>query len=150
MNKVEFLTALREKLQEELNDTQIHEHMHYYDSYITQEQQGGKDEMTIIAELGDPVLLARSIIDAGTTQYYDESTDATAIDEGTSHQGDQANHGFYTKKLPHWGCFGIVLVVIVIIIMISLVGVVLGALLRVVLPLIVILLIISLFRSGKK
>lgn len=150
MNKVEFLNALREKLQEELNDVQIQEHIKYYDSYITQEQKEGKDEMTIIAQLGDPILLARSIIDAGSAQYYDESRDTSALDQETK-QESQGSGMFYGKQISPWGCFGIAIAAIVIMgIIFSLVGVVLGVLIRIAFPLILILLIISLFRSRKK
>ena len=64
MTKQEFLEGLRERLLEEGADVLVPENLNYYDSYIEEEKQKGRTEEDVLAELGNPVLIARSILEA--------------------------------------------------------------------------------------
>jgi len=159
MNKIEFLSALREKLQEELSQAQIQGHIRYYDNYISQEIQSGKNEEEVIAALGDPTLLARTILetpgngnsDYGT--YY--NSEETGTPTKTQFYDDEENSGqsdpyMQLKTVSPWGCFGIAIVgILILIVILSFVGVVLNAVLPVLFPVVLILLIISIIRSRK-
>lgn len=159
MNKIEFLSALREKLQEELSETRIQEHVRYYDNYISQEMQSGKNEEEVIAALGDPTLLARTILetpghgnsDYGT--YY--NSEETGAPTKTKFYDDEESSGqsspyMQLKTVSPWGCFGIAIgVILILIVILSFVGVVLNAVLPILFPVVLILLIISIVRSRK-
>ena len=104
MNKTEFLEILGGKLSEELPRALVISNLQYYESYINGAVRGGKKEQTVMDELGDPGLIARSIIDAQVgadyngAQYaedavYTETVSETAED-GTygSQRAEQANN----------------------------------------------------------
>ena len=64
MNKEEFLHQLTVALNLNVSDRRIHEQLAYYDHYITEEVKKGRSEEEVVAELGSPRLLAKTIIDA--------------------------------------------------------------------------------------
>lgn len=62
MSKEEFLAELREALVEEVPVETINENIKYYDEYIS--SKGGKEEQEKeISNIGDPRLIARTIIE---------------------------------------------------------------------------------------
>ena len=64
MNKRQFLKELEEELGYELPSTLVRSNLDYYSSYIDGERQKGRGEDEILSDLGDPRLIARTIIDA--------------------------------------------------------------------------------------
>ena len=64
MNKEEFVTKLQQALSGGMASGQVAEHVRYYREYIDSEILKGRTEEEVLAQLGDPRLLARSIKDA--------------------------------------------------------------------------------------
>lgn len=64
MKKSEFLRQLRELLSFELPKQMVDKNVSYYRDYIEEEVKKGKSETDVIGEIGDPQLIARTIIDA--------------------------------------------------------------------------------------
>ena len=64
MNKRDFLEKLKEVLSYELPEKMVRSNLQYYSDYIDRETAGGKSTADVIAELGEPELIAHSIIDA--------------------------------------------------------------------------------------
>ena len=62
MTRQEFLERLREALESELDRRNVQENVDYYNSYIIEETAKGRKESDVIAELGDPWVIARSVI----------------------------------------------------------------------------------------
>ena len=62
MTKQEFLEALGRKLAEGLPQGEVYRQMQYYEGYIDAEMRRGRTEEEVIAELGDPLLLARNVL----------------------------------------------------------------------------------------
>ena len=62
MNKEEFLNILRQSLSGEVANQIIDQNVRYYDSYIS--AQTLQEEAEIIDRLGDPRLIAKTIIEA--------------------------------------------------------------------------------------
>ena len=62
MNRSEFLNKLREALENDLNAQAVQENIEYYDSYIRSEIKNGRTEQEILDMLGDPWVIARTII----------------------------------------------------------------------------------------
>ncbi|MBQ7358576.1 MAG: DUF1700 domain-containing protein [Lachnospiraceae bacterium] len=71
MTKQTFLDELRMALSGKLGSSQIESHARYYEEYINAEIRRGKTEEEVLRELGNPRLIARSIIDAenGNADY---------------------------------------------------------------------------------
>ena len=61
MNKNEFLKRLKTQLENDLSSQQIDEQIRYYDNYISTEIKNGRSESDILEELGDPILIAKTI-----------------------------------------------------------------------------------------
>ena len=61
MSKKEFLTLLRNSLEGYIPQDEVEENIAYYQTYF---QESEESEKTLIEELGDPRLIARTIIDA--------------------------------------------------------------------------------------
>ena len=75
MNKQEFLDALAAKLSEEIpNPAEVADQVSYYEGYIDSEIAHGKDEETVTNELGDPILIARNIMESPGSDRRDYST----------------------------------------------------------------------------
>lgn len=64
MNKREFLQKLREYLSYELPQRYVEKNLRYYNDYIDKEAKKGRTQRDILDDLGDPQLIAKSIIDA--------------------------------------------------------------------------------------
>lgn len=145
MNKTEFLEALKGKLQEELSDVQVNGHIRYYEQYIQQEVQNGISEAEVISSLGDPVLLARTILET--------SGDSTSgYTQGDLYSEDNQNKETFrgVKLTSGWGCLlAAASVIVVLCVVLWLVGVIVSAVLPVVMPIILILFIITLFRKKR-
>ena len=64
MTKEEFLQVLTDCLRGEVTDSELQESYNYYRDYFSEQESLGKGDEEIIAELGNPRLIAHSIIDA--------------------------------------------------------------------------------------
>ena len=65
MTKNEFLDGLRRALNGQVPPPTVSQNLEYYRSYIATEEYKGRSEEEILEALGDPRLIARTIIDAG-------------------------------------------------------------------------------------
>ena len=81
MTRREFLDGLREALEGEVSERIIVENLNYYNGYIREEIAKGASEQDVLQMLGDPRLIAQTIIDTngGEGDYSTEDTD-TAYD----------------------------------------------------------------------
>ena len=65
MTKQEFLEKLRLALNGRVSPAQLMENLSYYEDYINTEIRKGKGEEEVLAGLGDPRLIARTIVETG-------------------------------------------------------------------------------------
>ncbi|GHU45078.1 hypothetical protein FACS1894111_13210 [Clostridia bacterium] len=90
MTRQEFLEEIRRSLQGEISQAQVSEHLLYYDHYMMEEVAKGKSEEEVIAELGNPRLIAKTLIDTGnqTTAYeeYDSRQSEVQQEKGSFQQ----------------------------------------------------------------
>ena len=72
MTRSEFLNKLKEALANDLSGPVIQENVNYYSGYIADEVRKGRSEEEVVADLGDPWAIARTIIESleiqGNTQ----------------------------------------------------------------------------------
>lgn len=89
MDRREFIEKLQRTLAGGLDSVQVAENVRYYQEYIESEIQKGNTEGAVLSQLGDPRLLAKSIIEAnkhagasyGSNQEYDEEVTEDVITE---------------------------------------------------------------------
>lgn len=73
MSKQEFLDTLRRALARELSESEVADNINYYWNYIEQQVASGKSEEQVLSELGDPRLIARTILQVD--QQKEEAAD---------------------------------------------------------------------------
>lgn len=122
MNKQEFLNSLRAALGNELGTAATEENVKYYEEYINSEIRMGKSEKEVLALLGNPKLIARSIVDAessrtGASGNYGQSGNYHSdrnYSDGYANNGRENNRKSAVKvhNMPLWL---IVLLIVVII-----------------------------------
>lgn len=152
MNKSEFLNILRQSLSGEVAPDIQEQNISYYHGYISSQ---GKPEEDVIAELGDPRLIAKTIIETskiareksrgGWNQggYQDYRTQEDSMEDDRS--GFPKSTSFSHLKWYHK--LSAVLAMITLVIVIMVVGrFVIGFLFAFGLPIILILLVMTLFR----
>ena len=64
ISKQELLDTLRRALARELSESEVADNINYYWNYIEQQVASGKSEEQVLSELGDPRLIARTILQA--------------------------------------------------------------------------------------
>lgn len=100
MGKERFLLELRNYLSGEIPDWKVTENISYYDAYIEDEKKSGKTEEEILAHLGDPRLLAKTIIDAFSSakgKFYQQNRESRTAKSGTD-----SGSRFHTKTGKSW------------------------------------------------
>lgn len=85
MNRSEFLNKLRETLENDLSAQVVQENIEYYDSYIRSEVQNGRTEQEVLEMLGDPWVIARTIINSAENErdYYGGSSSSYGSGQST-------------------------------------------------------------------
>lgn len=89
MTRDEFLKILEEALAGEVPEAVIRDNLNYYSSYIAQETAKGRTVSEIVEEIGEPRMLARTIIDSS-----EAGGETGATDNGT-------NSGYGTYDNPN-------------------------------------------------
>lgn len=113
----EFLSKLRNLLSGEISNEEVEKQLLYYRNYILNEKIKGKSEKDIINDLGDPVLIARSIIDAdkigksgsGSYTYVNEDT----YNKYSEQEGDGTYKGYWFQNLTKNKCLGVALLSVI-------------------------------------
>ena len=150
MDKNEFIEKLQRALAGGLNSSLVAENVKYYQEYIDSEVRKGKSEEEVMAGLGDPRLLAKSIIEAnkragtsyGSNREYDEemSTDTQETDR------NRAESGGKIVMLPGW--LILLIVTVAVILIIGVVTSLLAFFAPVIIVGLVILLIVKVFQNN--
>lgn len=143
MEKKEFLEKLARALAGQVSQPVIEENLRYYDTYLTEEAAKGKTMHQVLEELGDPRLIAKSIIDAHgggseTAGIYEESSRSA---DGTYQEeedfGEKQFRRFYFR-----GIWAMVVLVVVLCLILLLVGTIIGGIFLILRPILIPLLLI--------
>lgn len=156
MSKTEFLDILYNQLSGQIPEGSVAAHVQYYRNYIEDEQQKGRTETDILNDLGDPRLIARTLLDtevgAGNPQngstysatYNEADSDYNKYDSSDSARGHVKKHSF-KLDLSTW--YGKVAVILIAAVVLLLLVTILGILIPVVIVAGVIMYIVSQFRK---
>jgi Predicted membrane protein len=157
MNKNEFLHTLGAKLKEALPVSQIEGHLKYYNDYINQEEQAGKSEQEVIDSLGDPTLLARTILETANQQntagaYQGQATEDIYQEDGDTYQKGSTSGSqmppFLVSATSGWGCLAVAIVAILVIgLVLWLFGIVFKALIPVLVPVLIVLFVVAILKQ---
>jgi len=146
MNRYEFIEKLRAALAGKATQSTINDNIRYYEEYLDTEIRKGKREEEVLRELGDPRLLAKTIVEAnkqagrtgGFGEVYNDTVDFEE-EKGRGRTNVYVNGKEY--NVPKWAV--ILAVVLVAAVVISLVGALLSIILPIVLPLILVIMAVK-------
>ena len=157
MDRGEFLSILRESMEGLIPMDEVEKNIQFYRSYF---DESGQADREVIEELGDPRLIARTIIDAykaskgPMADYYTEQARSEYSREHSGQYGDFANQkgGGGSGRRFAWlekaiGWFVVLFVAIVFfVVAVAVVGVVVGYVLPVILLIVLIKILADYFR----
>lgn len=150
MDKEAFITRLQHSLAGGLSGTQVAEHVRYYREYIDSEIQKGRPEAEVLAQLGEPRLLAKSIIEANkagaasaSAQAYDEEVVGDVQDAGYDRTGRVRR-----IMLPGW--LVTLIFVVFVLIVFGLVTSLLSIFAPVIMAVLIVLLVVKTIQGGRR
>lgn len=138
MKKQEFLVELQKALSSRVSVSSMQENVRYYDDYISMQMRKGRTEAEIIEEIGDPRLIAKSII----TAEMDAAQTETEEKSKKHRKGNFMQDG--RIQLPLWMIC--ILVALGVFLAVYLIGAVLMWALPILLPMLLIIALIRYFR----
>ncbi|MDO5564693.1 MAG: DUF1700 domain-containing protein [Eubacteriales bacterium] len=113
MTKNDFLKELENSLKGNVSEYTLREQINYYRDYITTEVASGKEEKDVLNELGDPKLIAKTIIQVHPSEknFSEESEEVHNLNNeeysNNGYNGEEnntsSNRAFYTNANP-LGC----------------------------------------------
>ncbi len=114
MKKQEFLEKLYDALCESMDKSEAQIHVKYYKQYIEEKVREGKKEKDVIAELDNPRLIAKSLIEAGDDAFkYSDDVGEYKFEYDDVNKNMYENIEISPKgKLYLWGV-GILVVLII-------------------------------------
>ena len=118
MNKKEFLDILYEQLSGQMLEGNVAAHVQYYRNYIEEEQRKGRSEDDILNELGDPHLIARTLLDTeAAASYNGHSSGYNGYENFDSGHGKVKQHSFHLDLTTWYGKLAVILIAAVVIIL---------------------------------
>lgn len=168
MNKEEFLRELEEALAGDVPEPVIRDNLNYYGSYLTQETAKGRSVDEIVDEIGEPFIIAKTIIEhseaageAGNDGYgsYRE-TYSDSRSQGQYQGGNQGYEGqdqspfsnmhYIDLNKWYWKVLAIVVLAMVVSLVFNIVGGIFTLLIRFAGPLMMIFLVYWVIKNFKK
>jgi len=148
MTKQEFLGKLRISLNGKVAANQVEEHIRYYEDYISVEMRKGRSEEDVMASLGDPRLISRTIIETSTksrSAEYESTDSAYQNADNECREYEQDTQVRNLSRVPGW--VWIILIILLVIIVLSAIFSVVTALMPVLLPILLVVLLFKMFRD---
>lgn len=146
MAKQEFLEKLRIALSGRVSPEVVADNVSYYEEYISTEIRKGKSEEDVMSMLGDPRLIARTIVETNPLPAGEKGGSYADQEQGrTGGEQGPGTFGFKFSGLPLW--VWLVLIIVVAVLVISAVFSILSMVLPILLPILVILFLVKLFRD---
>lgn len=101
MNKKEFLDILYGQLIDQMPSDRASAHVRYYQTYIEEEAQKGRREDEIFQTLGDPRLIAKTLIDTESEPGFHTQPSGEAYSSDGSDTAHPKSHS-YKLNLSTW------------------------------------------------
>ncbi|HIW81392.1 MAG TPA: DUF1700 domain-containing protein [Candidatus Acetatifactor stercoripullorum] len=148
MTKQEFISRLRAALSGKLSPGLVEDHINYYEDYINTEIRKGRTEEEVLASLGDPRLIARTIVE---TNGRGQNAGGQSMDtEGFFREyrepyTEEERREKRVFRFPVWAW--ILLVILVLAVAAGLAFSLLAFLAPVILPILLVVFLVKLFRD---
>ena len=127
MNKKDFLDTLYNQLSGQMPEGSIAAHVQYYRNYIEDAVTQGRTEEEVLNELGDPRLIARTLLDTDSTasgnpqttgSYSEPYTDTSYEYDNSSSGSKKVTHRSFHLDLTTWyGKLAVILIAAVVIVL---------------------------------
>ena len=146
MTKYDFLDRLKLALSGKVSATLIQENMTYYSEYIDTQLRMGRSEQEVMDMLGDPRLIARTIVQTNGTETAEEASyrESTSYDD-TKYNSENYRDEVKVRNMPGW--LWTVIVILIVVCVISFIFSLVSFLLPFVLPVLIVLFFVKLFRD---
>lgn len=144
MTKHDFLNKLRMALSGRVSPSLVEDNISYYEEYINTQLRLGKSEIVVMEALGDPRLIAKTIIMTNGTDAARKNMEYQEVPERED-IGMRIKKRFRDIRIPGW-VIGLIVVVLFISIL-SVLFSIISFLLPVLLPLMLVAFLIKLFRD---
>lgn len=154
MTKQEFIGKLRDALNGRIPTAQVTDTINYYEEYINTEIRKGKTEAEVMELLGEPRLIAKTIIQTSDSNEAQSAEYSDDYRQGSNY-GYQNMNGYgssgmntgsrKTIKLPMW--IIAIIAIIIVIVLVCVVFSVLSFLLPLIIVMAAVLLMVKLFRD---
>lgn len=155
MTRSEFLSELRQALENDLSGGIVQENVEFYNQYITDEIRKGKSEEEVLAMLGDPWILARTVIDAA------DGTDQSTVYEagGSSYNGYDSNSGRTREQNTQTHVFGldtwwkklllILGIIMVVMVVVTIISGLVSLLAPIIIPILIVMIVIRILGNRR-
>lgn len=159
MNKQEFLEKLRLALSGRVSAGIVTDNIRYYEDYINTEIRKGRSEEEVLSQLGDPRLIARTIVqthggNSGGGRAADVNGNARSFSSQSEEDfGERQENGGKKRsvsfRLPIWliGILALIVIFIVLVLVLSLVFSVMSVIFPVILIILAVSFVVKLFRD---
>lgn len=157
MSTREFISQLDSALRGEVSEAVIQENINYYEGYIREQVAAGRDEREVLEMLGDPRLIARTIIDTngGDGSYQTNRSRSSSYSQSSqqyeTHTAPTGSSGFHIHRVDgtKWYVKALLVAVPILFIclIVSIVMGILGLIVRFAVPIIIILVVIYLVKK---
>ena len=140
MEKQEFLDKLRLALNGKVASETVADTVRYYEEYISTEVRMGRNEEEVMDSLGDPRLIARTIVETKGSRTNSAS--------GNTYKEQNENSGEVQRRyppVPGWVWF--VLILIIVVLVLSTVFKILAVFWPVIVVMALVLFLVKLFRD---
>ncbi len=164
MEKQEFLEKLQAALNGKVPANVVMEHRNYYEDYINTEIRKGRSQEEVLLSLGDPRLIARTIVETsgshtgyagGSTGRNEDGSYGSGRNQGGRGHTGRGQEGYqgYNQgekpvrwvNIPAWAW--LVIGILVVVLVLSVVFSVIAALIPIILPILLVLFSVKLFRD---
>jgi len=120
MTREEFITKLREALRGSVPEDVIRVNVNYYQNYINEEMAKGRSEEDVLSGLGDPRLIAHTILDAQpSSQAGGESNRQSNTYQNEDYQNNENRRSSVNRGVSWKPVLILVLVILIIIMVVS-------------------------------
>lgn len=153
-DKIRIFTEIAKRAEREISVSAVQDQIDYYSQYIDGEVAPGRSEQEVVSELGDPWIIAKTILGASDNEEFAktntsyEAKRASGKEKKNQEQNAQIHvFGFdswWKKLLLILGIIGIVMVVV------GVIGGIISILAPIIIPVFVIMFIIRIVNNRKR
>lgn len=152
MTKYEFLQKLQRELSGKISVSAVQDQIDYYSQYIDGEVASGRSEQEVVSELGDPWIIAKTILGASDNEEFAKTNTSYEAKRASGKKNQEQNARIHVFGFDSWwkklllilGIIGIVMVVV------GVIGGIISILAPIIIPVFVIMFIIRIVNSRKR